>query len=173
LLPIPFVPVPYYSPYSFYFIDADAKEKFTFTLTSNEDKVLPLQAMNQQDLDEWLLVLKNSIALRVRNEERGSSSSILSYDFCLSSFFLSSVEAQSQQSYSLDYRRCDIGRRRRAQEAVRKNGKTISSALIALSFRYNTMRSLSQANCFCADCGKRDPDWAAYNLGVIICFECR
>uniref|UniRef100_A0A8D0GWV2 Arf-GAP domain-containing protein n=1 Tax=Sphenodon punctatus TaxID=8508 RepID=A0A8D0GWV2_SPHPU len=27
-------------------------------------------------------------------------------------------------------------------------------------------------NSLCADCGKPDPDWASYTLGVVICLSC-
>jgi hypothetical protein len=60
---------------------------------------------------------------------------------------------------------------------------------------YYAIRAQSPANTLCADCGKKgekligdtfrvdrissitdhhlpDPDWTAYNLGVVICFEC-
>lgn len=34
------------------------------------------------------------------------------------------------------------------------------------------LRALSAGNCVCADCDSKDPDWASFNLGVLLCIDC-
>lgn len=34
------------------------------------------------------------------------------------------------------------------------------------------VQQIMQANPFCADCGRENPDWASLNLGVLVCIEC-
>eukprot|EP00026_Physarum_polycephalum_P003488 Phypoly_transcript_03500.p1 GENE.Phypoly_transcript_03500~~Phypoly_transcript_03500.p1 ORF type:complete len:754 (+),score=141.83 Phypoly_transcript_03500:176-2437(+) len=34
------------------------------------------------------------------------------------------------------------------------------------------LRALSPGNCVCADCNSKDPDWASFNLGVLLCIDC-
>ncbi|KAG0243608.1 hypothetical protein BGW41_001819 [Actinomortierella wolfii] len=36
----------------------------------------------------------------------------------------------------------------------------------------DTMRAIHPANNFCAECGAKNPDWCAINLGILICIEC-
>eukprot|EP01118_Nematostelium_gracile_P018487 TRINITY_DN8212_c0_g1_i2.p1 TRINITY_DN8212_c0_g1~~TRINITY_DN8212_c0_g1_i2.p1 ORF type:complete len:534 (+),score=139.48 TRINITY_DN8212_c0_g1_i2:101-1702(+) len=34
------------------------------------------------------------------------------------------------------------------------------------------LRAVGEANCFCADCGAKDPEWTSINIGVLVCIEC-
>eukprot|EP01105_Mastigella_eilhardi_P025370 TRINITY_DN6899_c0_g1_i1.p1 TRINITY_DN6899_c0_g1~~TRINITY_DN6899_c0_g1_i1.p1 ORF type:complete len:706 (+),score=194.61 TRINITY_DN6899_c0_g1_i1:37-2154(+) len=34
------------------------------------------------------------------------------------------------------------------------------------------LKQTNKHNCFCADCGAEDPDWASINLGILICIQC-
>ena len=36
----------------------------------------------------------------------------------------------------------------------------------------NKLRALSPGNCVCVDCNSKDPDWASFNLGVLLCIDC-
>ena len=33
-------------------------------------------------------------------------------------------------------------------------------------------RSIQESNKYCADCGKKDPEWVSINTGVVICIDC-
>ena len=34
------------------------------------------------------------------------------------------------------------------------------------------VQEIMSLNPFCADCGRKDPDWVSLNLGCLICIEC-
>lgn len=55
-----------------------------------------------------------------------------------------------------------------------KSSRSTSRANISLvpaGEAISEIRSLAD-NALCADCGRRNPDWASINLGVMICIDC-
>ncbi|KAM7297608.1 arf-GAP with dual PH domain-containing protein 1 [Ixodes scapularis] len=55
-------------------------------------------------------------------------------------------------------------------------GVRFSGRALKMASDHNRRRILEllklPGNNECADCGKKDPDWASYNLGVFLCLEC-
>eukprot|EP01090_Pellita_catalonica_P002679 TRINITY_DN1224_c0_g2_i1.p1 TRINITY_DN1224_c0_g2~~TRINITY_DN1224_c0_g2_i1.p1 ORF type:complete len:690 (+),score=160.69 TRINITY_DN1224_c0_g2_i1:269-2338(+) len=85
-------------------------------------EALSLQAISFEDRDEWLKVLRNSIAFRLKKANQSNNASTV--------------------------------QRRMTSKA------------------YGQLRMISDENCYCADCNRKDPDWASINLGTLICYEC-
>lgn len=59
-------------------------------------------------------------------------------------------------------------------EDLSMEGGSVSSYSTSLSSKQKNpiIQEIMHNNRYCADCGKRNPEWVSLNLGVIVCIEC-
>ncbi|KAL6042883.1 phosphatidylinositol-3,4,5-trisphosphate binding [Balamuthia mandrillaris] len=117
---------------------------FMFSVVFPSDSMI-LQAVSEKDRKEWLDVIQNSIAFRLKQ--------------------MQSVKETKAAAAAAAGNSSSGGDTSPGSGSDGQGGKEKLKPL-------EQLRVMSEANRYCADCNRADPDWASINLGCIICYEC-
>ncbi|KAI8605696.1 hypothetical protein EDD21DRAFT_117877 [Dissophora ornata] len=129
------------------------------------------QATSTEDMNSWVSVISNAIQslLNGTSSCQNLDPTASGVDGSVSATGRSSME-QSLHGLPLE---------RHASRSVSANGSGDLSGAQELgdmehlgTWLLKIMRETSPSNNFCAECGAKNPDWCAINLGILICIEC-
>ncbi|KAI7899498.1 uncharacterized protein BX663DRAFT_521103 [Cokeromyces recurvatus] len=116
--------------------------RFCFELIS-PNKVLVLQAENEQDMNEWITSIRTASQMALNSDK---------------------APRYAQQAPNLRKSILEISLNKSHVEEDKDEEQSNKESL--------KMIRKVEGNDVCADCGAKDPEWACTNLGIIVCIEC-
>ncbi|KAI9480846.1 MAG: hypothetical protein EXX96DRAFT_564407 [Benjaminiella poitrasii] len=117
--------------------------RFCFELIS-PNKILVLQAENEQDMNEWIASIRTASQMALNSDKAPR------YTQQASNLRKSTLEVSSMNKAHMEE---DKNEENNNNESLKKIRKV-------------------PGNEICADCGAQDPEWACTNLGILVCIEC-
>ncbi|KAF9917747.1 hypothetical protein BX616_000055 [Lobosporangium transversale] len=140
------------------------------------------QATSTEDMNSWVSVISNAIQSLLN----GNSSSPSLDNYLLSgkdSKGSNGINGAGSDGLSVKYNGINrVSMDQTLHERQSSNVTNILGDFQSLQDSVDTdhlgtrllkiMREAHPANNFCAECGAKNPDWCAINLGILICIEC-
>ncbi|KAF9425469.1 hypothetical protein BGZ94_007506, partial [Podila epigama] len=108
------------------------------------------QATSAEDMNSWISVISNAIQSLLNGSRRSSMDQ-------LSSGLPISIHDRRQGSGSSEHGQG------KGSTSENRESEHLGTRLLQL------MREAHASNSFCAECGAKNPDWCAINLGILIC----
>ncbi|KAG0088995.1 hypothetical protein BGZ92_005432 [Podila epicladia] len=134
------------------------------------------QATSTEDMNSWISVISNAIQSILNGTSSCQSlTTYASKPGAISGSDASGLSGVGRSSMdqvmntlpiSTYDRRQGSGSNELSPKGELRNSDHLGTRLLQL------MREAHPSNSFCAECGAKNPDWCAINLGILICIEC-
>ncbi|KAG0359548.1 hypothetical protein BG005_000587 [Podila minutissima] len=134
------------------------------------------QATSTEDMNSWISVISNAIQSILNGTSSCQSfTTYASKPGAISGSDASGLNGVGRGSMdqvtnalpiSAHDRRQGSGSNELGPKGETRNSDHLGTRLLQL------MREAHPSNSFCAECGAKNPDWCAINLGILICIEC-
>ncbi|KAF9548140.1 hypothetical protein EC957_007168 [Mortierella hygrophila] len=157
--------------------------RFTFEVITPKFRRV-YQATSAEDMNSWISVISNAIQSLLDgtsscqnlgyyspNSKDSKSNSVFGVDGLMSGFSGAGRSSMEQMLHGLPMTGSRHGH---AASGSHDFGRAFETPdMDHLGTRLlQIMRDSHPANNFCAECGAKNPDWCAINLGILICIEC-
>ncbi|KAF9933651.1 hypothetical protein FBU30_004894 [Linnemannia zychae] len=153
--------------------------RFTFEVITPKLRRV-YQATSAEDMNSWISVISNAIQslldgtsscqnLGIYSPKDSKSNSVFGVDGLMSGLSVAGRSSMDQILHALPGR--GHGHAAGGSHDFGKALETIDMDHLGTRL-LQTMRDSHPANNFCAECGAKNPDWCAINLGILICIEC-
>ncbi|KAF9080942.1 hypothetical protein BGX23_001477 [Mortierella sp. AD031] len=142
------------------------------------------QATSAEDMNSWINVISNAIqglldgtsscqnlGYYSSNNKDFKSTSVFGVDGIMSGLSGAGRSSMEQMLHALPMTGSRYGHTASGSHDFGKAFEAVDMDHLGTRL-LQTMRDSHPANNFCAECGAKNPDWCAINLGILICIEC-
>ncbi|KAF8927154.1 hypothetical protein BGZ47_002308 [Haplosporangium gracile] len=157
--------------------------RFTFEVITPKFRRV-YQATSAEDMNSWISVISNAIQSLLDgtsscqnlgyyspNSRDSKSTGVFGVDGLRSGFSGAGRSSMEQILYGLPMTGSRHGHTASGSHDFGKAFETLDMDHLGTRL-LQIMRDFHPANNFCAECGAKNPDWCAINLGILICIEC-
>ncbi|KAG0076659.1 hypothetical protein BGZ90_008372 [Linnemannia elongata] len=157
--------------------------RFTFEVITPKFRRV-YQATSAEDMNSWISVISNAIQSLLDgtsscqslgyyspNSKDSKSTGVFGVDGLMSGFSGAGRSSMEQILHALPMTGSRHGHNASGSHDFGRAFETLDMDHLGTRL-LQIMRDSHPANNFCAECGAKNPDWCAINLGILICIEC-
>ncbi|KAG0378867.1 hypothetical protein BGX24_002531 [Mortierella sp. AD032] len=157
--------------------------RFTFEVITPKFRRV-YQATSAEDMNSWISVISNAIQSLLDgtsscqnlgyyspNSKDSKSTSVFGVDGLMSGLSGAGRSSMEQILHALPMTGHRYGHATSGSHDFGRAFETLDMDHLGTRL-LQLMRDSHPANNFCAECGAKNPDWCAINLGILICIEC-
>ncbi|KAG0269062.1 hypothetical protein BGZ95_002204 [Linnemannia exigua] len=157
--------------------------RFTFEVITPKFRRV-YQATSAEDMNSWISVISNAIQSLLDgtsscqnlgyyspNSKDSKSTGVFSVDGLMSGLSGAGRSSMEQILHALPMTGSRYGHTASGSHDFGRAFETLDMDHLGTRL-LQLMRDSHPTNNFCAECGAKNPDWCAINLGILICIEC-
>lgn len=139
--------------------------RFCFEILSPNSRPYMLQACGPVEFQMWVDGIRNCLERQLVHGNVPPDEELLKRGITKPQRSIHNGQTAMHETYSPA---------RFHSEDLSLGGSSASSYSTSVSAKqkHPIIQEIMQNNRYCADCGKRNPEWVSLNLGVIVCIEC-